>query len=507
MFRLPTATRLLPPLLVLLLAAAPAFAAAPTFSVTFSPEVRDEPFTGRVYVFLGRAGEEPRKGPDWFSPAPFFSKEVKGWKPAEPLRFEPGDPAVLAFPAPLGETELKGFTAQAVARFNPVDPDVGTGVGNGFGNAVPIEQGTTTVDLTIDRLVEEKPFEETKWGKLLEVRSKLLSDFHGRDVALRGTVLLPSSYYDAPLRRYPTIFTIPGFGGDHRNVGGGRTIDPVREPIPERNDAGVEFLRVMLDPATPLGHHVFADSANNGPVGTAFVTEFLPALEEQFRAVPEPTARFLTGHSSGGWSSLWLQVSQPDAFGGTWSTAPDPIDFRDFQRINVYEPGENMYVDREGKDRPLARLDGVPAIQYRTFDRMEQVLGPGGQLHSFEAVFSPRGDDGRPLALWSRETGEIDPDVAEAWKKYDIRLVLEENWPTLSPKLAGKLHVIMGEEDTFYLEGAARLLKESLAKLGSDAFVELVPDRDHFDLLNPRLTGRLRREMTASFLKHHPDGR
>src|SRR5690606_35876626 len=146
----------------------------------------------------------------------------------------------------------------------------------------------------------------------------------------------------------------------------------VREPIPEMNQGGVEFLRVILDPTSPLGHHVFANSANNGPVGDALVTEFLPAFDRQFRSISAPTARFVTGHSSGGWSSLWLQISHPDDFGGVWSTAPDPVDFRDFQRINIYRAGENMYVDRDGNERPLARRNGEVVLTYRNFDRMEQ---------------------------------------------------------------------------------------------------------------------------------------
>lgn len=507
MFRLSLTLRLLASYHFLLLAAS-ALAADPSFVLTFDPALRKQPFTGRVYIFTAPLGQEPRQGPDWFQPSPFFAKDVTDWKPGEQLRFDASDPTLLAFPRPLAELKLEGHQAQAVARFNPFDPNVGTGVGNAFSKAGLLGEPPNDAPLAIDQLVKDRPFEETQWGKLIEVRSKLLSDFHGRDVVLRGTVRLPSSYYDQPQRRYPTIFTIPGFGGDHRRRGeGDGTIDPVREPIPEQNEAGVEFLRITLDPRCPLGHHVFADSANNGPVGTAFVTEFLPAYEKAFRAVPAPTARFLTGHSSGGWSSLWLQVSQPDAFGGTWSTSPDPVDFRDFQQIDIYRPGENMYVDPEGNDRPLARMNGKPVVMYRTFDRMEQVLGPGGQLQSFEAVFSPRGEDGHPVPLWSRETGAIDPAVAEAWKRYDIRLVLEQNWPTLRPKLAGKLHVFMGEEDTFYLEGATRLLKKSLADLGSDATVELIPGRTHFDLLTPDLTIRIRREMVTTFLREHPRGK
>jgi len=133
---------------------------------------------------------------------------------------------------------------------------------------------------------------------------------------------------------------------------------------------------------------------------------------------------------------------------------------------------------------------------------MEEVLGPGGQLHSFEAVFSPRGSDGKPVRVWDRRTGAVDTDAAKAWEKYDTRLVLERNWPTLGPKLRGKLHVYMGELDTFYLEGATRLLHESLKKLGSDAVVEMRPGHDHGSILSPELMTRIRAEMVAKYL--HP---
>ncbi|MFO0846439.1 MAG: alpha/beta hydrolase-fold protein, partial [Gemmataceae bacterium] len=261
------------------------------------------------------------------------------------------------------------------------------------------------------------------------------------------------------------------------------------------NRGGVEVLHVVLDPSCHHGHHVFADSANNGPVGRALIEELIPAIESRFRAVGRPEARLVTGHSSGGWSSLWLQVTYPDFFGGCWSTAPDPVDFRDFQRINVYRPGENMFTDREGQRRPLARRGGKPVLWYKDFSDMEEVMGHGGQLASFEAVFSERGPDGKPRRLWDRKTGAIDAEVAKSWERYDIRLLLERNWEALGPKLAGKVHVYMGDADTFYLEGATRLLKESQARLKGGVVVELFPGKDHSTLMTGELRRRISREM------------
>ena len=128
-------------------------------------------------------------------------------------------------------------------------------------------------------------------------------------------------------------------------------------------------------------------------------------------------------------------------------------------------------------------------------------MGRGGQLFSFEAVFSPRGKDGKPMPLWDRNTGVIDPNAAKAWQRYDIRMILERDWKTLGPKLAGKLHVYMGSEDTFYLEGATMLLQQSQKKLGSDAVIEIFAGKDHGNLMNTEMRQRIGREMAETYRK------
>ncbi len=470
------------------------------FTLTFDSAIHPAPFTGRVFLFFSNSGDihsgEPRFGPNWFHPQPFLSYDVRDWNPDSPLQLTLATPGLNRFPEGVKDEDLINRSVQAIARFNTHVPDVGTGEGNGMSRPVPLAT-PGEVKLNLSSLTPPQEFPAEAWSKLMRIRSTRLSEFHGRDVFLQAAITVPASYYSDKSRRYPVILEIPGFGGDHFYKLAG-------EPVKEQNSLGVEFIRVMLDPKCPLGHHVFANSANNGPYGDAFVSEFLPALDESYRTVGA-TGRYLTGHSSGGWSTLWLQINYPQQFSGTWSTAPDPVDFRDFQRINVYEPGMNMYVDETGARRPLGRINGTPIIFYDTFSQMEDVLGPGGQLNSFEAVFSPRGQNGKPLPLWDRETGKIDPDVAEHWKRFDIRLIIARDWKVLAPHLQGKLQVFMGMEDTFYLEGAAVLLKEALESVGSDAVIELVPGRDHRTLIDQQLLLRIEQEMAAKFLQDSRD--
>ncbi len=308
--------------------------------------------------------------------------------------------------------------------------------------------------------------------------------------------MLPRSFAAEPRKRYPIIYEIPGFTGTHFGAfaAAARNATDV---------AGVEMIYVVLDPNCRLGHHVFADSANNGPYGRALIEELIPYLEVKYRAIGTGQAHFVTGHSSGGWSSLWMQIAYPNFFNGVWSTSPDPVDFRDFQRIDLTKPDANMFVNAHGEKRPIARQGGKPVLFYKPFSDMEEVMGHGGQLRSFEAVFSPRGLDGQPRKLWNRATGAIDAEVAKTWDRYDIRIVLERNWKTLGPKLSGKLHVWTGSADTFYLEGAVVRLKESLAKLGSDAVIEVYPGRDH-GLRDKAVRARIDREIAQRYRGTQP---
>jgi hypothetical protein len=484
-------------------------AAPPAFEVTYAPAVSPGPVDARLYVMLGTGSGtgrgEPRFGPDWFRPRPFFAVEARGWQPGMPLLV--GADAD-GFPAPLKDLPPGAYTAQAVLRLNPDTHRLGDGEGNAHGPVVRFEVAegdapAANVPLLVDTVVPPRAFRETDRLKLVTLPSPILTAFHGRPIRHRAAVVLPKRVVDgSDAGRLPTLYVIPGFGGDHNAAramaGEGLGFDWYGRIAPD-------FVKVVLDPDCGTGHHVFADSATNGPRGKALVEELIPHLERTFPLLADPRARLLTGHSSGGWSTLWLQVKYPESFGGTWSTAPDPVDFHDFSAIDLYAPGANVFRDAQGGRRPIARRGGRAVLWLEDFSRMEDVIGDGGQLRSFEAVFSPRGPDGKPRPLYDRKTGAVDPETARAWEAYDIRAILEEDWPTLGPKLAGKLHVITGAEDTFYLEGAVTRLKESLARLGGDAAVEVVPGRDHGSVLDGELARRLDREMRRAVSPLRPD--
>lgn len=489
-------------LAALLISVSSVAAEGPVFEVTLSEHVAAEPVTGRLYVFLSQHQRgEPMRGPHWYQPEPFFALDVDDVAPGESITV---DESADAFPDVLANLRPGRYRAQAILDHDFYHQHHAKGVGNYYSDVVEFDvdpQQPGTLPLALTNVIEEKPFPESERVKQVVRKSRLLSEFHNREVLDYAGVVLPESYANQPNRRYPVVYIVTGFGGSHYSAerlarlyaGRGRT-----------NRDGVEFIYVVLSGDCKWGHHVYADSATNGPRGAALVEELIPYVDATFRTIPAATARFVTGHSSGGWSSLWLQVTYPEVFGGVWSTSPDPVDFRDYQQVNLYaDPPLSLYVAPSGARRPLARSGEEVLIWYDAFARIDDCLARGGQLRSFEAVFSPLGEDGLPLKLWDRATGRIDPAVARAWQKYDIGLKLERNWDTLQPLLAGKLHIVTGSLDTYYLEGAVEQLADSLQQLGSDAEITIIEGKGHSDVLTAELYATIRKQMTDAFLKYH----
>ena len=465
----------------------------PRFTVSFPKKIQPEPVSARVLLFFSPSGDwEPRYAWIGFNLEAVYAIEVKDLHPGVPVVFSPekfNHPEALAFPGPLRRLEPGTYYLQALIDLDEIRPSFNAGPGNLYSRVVkcrlPISK-RKTVDLVADKVIEDEPSPtDTDWVKLVEIRSKLLSDFHKREVKLRAAVILPSTYNDKPNQQFPTLYTLPAFGGDHTSAW--------------RWTKGGEgqMLRVILDPQVPLGHSVFANSTNNGPVGDALIQELIPEIEKRFRAIPHAYGRFVKGQSSGGWASLWLQVTYPDFFGGCWSLAPDPVDFRFFQTMNIYED-RNGHWTREGYPRPLSRNAGQVDATFMQVNRWEYVVGLGSELDSFNAVFSPRGEDGRPQPLMNKLTGVIDRQVAEHWRRYDIRHIIKENWASLGTKLKGKLHIIAGAWDTFYLETAVEGLRDFLMTTDYEGYVEILPG-NHGSFRTREFEDRLNQQMAECF--------
>lgn len=334
---------------------------------------------------------------------------------------------------------------------------------------------------------------EAKYIKHVRIQSKLLSQFWGRPMDLGAHVLIPEGFEEHPEARYPLIifhghfpYTFDGFRetppdpdlkpdySERFKIHGYNRI--VQEQAYEFYKYWIaadtpRFLIIEIQHANPYYDDSYAvNSANLGPYGDAITYELIPSIEKKFRGIGEGWARFLYGGSTGGWEALAAQIFYPDEYNGCWAACPDPIDFRAYTIVNIYEHKNAYYVESRWKQtpRPGRRnyLGEVSCTMEETNHR-ELVLGTksrsGDQYDIWEAVFSPVGPDGYPKRIWDKLTGEIDPEVAAYWREhYDLRFILERDWKTLGPKLKGKIHIYCGDMDNYYLNNAVYLMEEFL---------------------------------------------
>jgi enterochelin esterase-like enzyme len=412
---------------------------------------------------------------------------------------EPGDSVELnadqmAFPKPFSELSAGLYEVQAVLDVAHNYNYTGRVPGDWISNVVMLagwKPGSTAEpEIVLDHQAEEDPqrkatFEKLKAtatadvARLEEFESPVLTRFWGRSTKIQAWVVLPPEYAKGG-ETYPTVYWTHGFGGgiDGALVSGLR--------IYERMKAGKmpPMIWVMLDESCRQGTHEFADSVNDGPWGMALTTEFIPAMEKKYRMDARRDGRFVQGHSSGGWASLQLEINYPKVFGGTWSTSPDPSDFHDFTNIDLYAEHANAYRMQDGSAVPLIRDKGKVLGTFEQFARLEQVLGPyGGQIASFDWVFSPKSESGAPQPMFDRSNGDVDPRVVAYWHDHwDLANVVQTHWAERGADLKGRIHVYVGTADTFYLDGAAHKMDSVLQGLGAEAHFTYIPDRTHMDL-------------------------
>ncbi len=507
---------------------------APRFTVTLPPASGGAPLDGRLLIFISTdsAGEPRNQLGDSYRTAQVFGVDVEGWRPGETRVV---DARAFGYPiASLGDLRPGRYRVQAFLNryetFRRSDghvvklpPDRGEGQqwnskpGNRYSHPAPFTHDGRTRDLrlTLDQTippVEDFEKQQTKYVKYVRIRSEKLSHFWGRDMYLAAWVLLPEGFDAHPDARYPLVVNHGHFPS---------SVDSWRETPPDSTLApdysarfdlrgynriqqeyawqfykdwtGPGFPRVLLieiQHPTPYYDDSYAvNSANNGPYGDAIQYELIPEIEKRFRGIGQGWARFTYGGSTGGWEAMAVQMFYPDEYNGAWIACPDPIDFRAYTVVNIYEDSNAYFqvgpfkrVPRPGTRNYLGHI-GTTLEQ---MNHRELALGTnsrsGDQWDIWQAVYSPVGDDGYPKPIWDKRTGVIDHEVARYWRDhYDLSYILRRDWATLGPKLRGKLRIYVGDMDTYYLNDAVYLVEDFLRKADppADAVIDYGDRAEH----------------------------
>ena len=502
--------------------AAPPTQSSPAIAVRLGTNPGGQPLDGRLLLLIAKEDKgEPRFQITATSPstAQVFGMDVERLKAGDERAFDDG---VLGYPIEsLSQLPAGEYTVQALLHkyetFHlstghtvklPMDRGEGQQWSIAPGNLYSAPQrvrlgGGGAIRLDLDKVIAplSEP-RETKYVKHVRIRSALLSKFWGRDMFLGAHVLLPEGFDSHPDARYPLVIYHGHFPAD---LGTWRETPPDPNAPCQYSDrfhldcynriqdqaaydfyktwTGPDFPRVIaieIQHANPYYDDSYAvNSANLGPYGDAIMKELVPSIESRFRGIGAGWARATYGGSTGGWEALAVQTFYPDDFNAAYAACPDPIDFRAYTVVDIYKDanaywneGPFMKVPRPGHRNYLGHVSAT----LEQMNRLEQVLGTktrsGQQWDIWEAVFSPQGPDGYPVRLWDKRTGVIDRKVAEYWKEhYDLTWILRRDWNKgLGRKLAGKIHLYVGDMDNYYLNDAVYLAEDALKGLQDPAY-------------------------------------
>ena len=507
--------------LSLLLGAASSILQAQSFSVRYGTNLSSQPLDGRLLLLLSTdPSSEPRFQIDDTPRSQLvFGTTVDGWTGANPIIVNAsakGYPIRSLKDVPPGE-----YTVQAVLNkyetFHRSDgktvklhPDMGEGQhwnispGNLYSKPKKITIGPNGAPVNVELTEVIPPIklpQDTKYIRHIRIQSDVLTKFWGRPMFIGAAVLVPEGFDEHPAAHFPLIIFHDHFVGD---FDGFRTTPADANLKPDYSErfhlAGYnriqqqeeykfyqewispKFPRVLIvkiQHANPYYDDSYAvNSANVGPYGDAIENELIPAIEKQFRGLGQGWSRFLYGGSTGGWESLAVQVFYPDHYNGAFAACPDPIDFHSFTNINLYEDKNAFFIEGAHKRVPQPAMRdylGHTLITTEEINQYELALGDHGrsgeQFDIWQAVYSPVGEDGYPKAIFDKETGVIDHSVAEDWRQhYDLEAILERDWPTLGPKLAGKIHIYVGSEDTYFLNDAVYRMEDFLNTTKNPAY-------------------------------------
>ena len=486
--------------------------------VSFGPELSKMALDGRVLVMLSTdPKEEPRfqihDGP---KTQQIFGIDVDGLQPEQEAvvgAAAQGYPIESVRQVPPGhyraQALLHKYETFQRADGPPVKLPMDRGEGQQWNKApgnlystprdVTIEPGASPsarIHLRLEKVIPPIPEPATtKYIKHERIESERLTKFWGRPMHLGAHVLLPEGFDTHPEARYPLVIF---HGHFPQTFGGFREQPPEADLKPEYSErfhwpaynrtvqeyahqfykewTGPGYPRMVIieiQHANPFYDDSYAvKSANLGPYGDAITYELIPYLEKKYRCLGTGWARFRYGGSTGGWEALAAQIFYPSEYNGCYAACPDPIDFRAYTVVDIYKD-KNAYYD-EGPWHKIKRPGGRNFLGHisstiEDINRHELALGSksrsGQQWDIWEAVYSPVGRDGYPKRLWDKRTGVIDAEVAQYWRDhYDLRFILERDWPKIGKQLEGKIHIYAGDMDNYYLNNAVYLMEDFLKK-------------------------------------------
>jgi len=190
---------------------------------------------------------------------------------------------------------------------------------------------------SIPLAAEARVIEEMLHSPALE--NNLLGDSAERAVL----VYLPPSYDDSPEKTYPVLYLFHGGGVNNKawienSYLDGYYVEPVMERLLSNGEI-LEMIVVMPD-AFPYAsdRYVFSFYTNTPVLGDYddyLARDLVAHIDNNYRTIPHPEGRGISGHSLGGYGAVYLAIEHPEVFSIVYGQDASALDFDVFTEFNI----------------------------------------------------------------------------------------------------------------------------------------------------------------------------
>ncbi|SDQ97466.1 alpha/beta hydrolase [Flagellimonas zhangzhouensis] len=181
------------------------------------------------------------------------------------------------------------------------------------------------------------------------IYSENLVNNFGENPTREVAVYLPPNY-DKESQKYPVIYFLHGFFGDHT------LMDYMKEIL----DFGIEtkrirpFILVIPNQKTTYDGSFYSNSGVFGNWENFTVQDLVKYMDKNYRTLAKKESRGITGHSMGGYGALNIAMKHPDVFNTVYAISPGALaivreygpnseTFKELSGINTYEALEKTY--------------------------------------------------------------------------------------------------------------------------------------------------------------------
>ncbi len=186
---------------------------------------------------------------------------------------------------------------------------------------------------------------------------KLENDF-GENPTRGIAVYLPPGYEQSS-QRYPVIYFLHGFMGDHQMM----------KPMAEILDYAIvtrrirPFIMVIPDQKTTYEGSFYSNTGvfGNWEDFTAF--DLVEYMDKNYRTITSKDSRGITGHSMGGYGALKIAMHHPEIFSSVYALSPGALTV-----VREYGPNSDTY-------RELATINTQAELDKTYFGRVIIAFG------------------------------------------------------------------------------------------------------------------------------------